>query len=239
MLSQPWRGEEYGLVGLRLDSGCYLVLKVGKGQFTLEYPEGWAYVPERFPPLKELVKGWSTERVLSEVGRTWALNAAFANNNYRDTILIREAARRGLDPEALRRLLLPASAPGLIAWSQSVGSVMSALVETQQLDANHDTLVEIAMSLGRRQDADTFASEHLFGALRDHSNFDDTELALRCLTECLSPTAPLMYLAQRGNDEATYARVAAAVVADPISQRWQGTALKNIRARIGQRKKGH
>ena len=116
MLSQPWRGEEYGLVGLRLDSGCYLVLKVGKGQFTLGYPEGWAYVPERFPPLKELVKGWSIERVLSEIGKTWAVNAAFANNNYRDTILIREVVQRGLDSEALRRLLLPASAPGLIAW---------------------------------------------------------------------------------------------------------------------------
>ena len=116
---------------------------------------------------------------------------------------------------------------------------MGALVETQQLDANHGTLVEIAMLLGRRQDAGTFASEHLFGALRDHSSFDDTELALRCLAECTYPTGPLMYLAQRGNDEATYAKVAAAVVTDPVAQGWQGTALKNIRARIDQRKKGH
>jgi hypothetical protein len=239
LLVNPERGDEYRLSALRLDSGCYLLLKIGKGFFALGYPEGGAYVPERFPPLKDLIKTWSKERILAEVGRMWSVSRPFANNNYRDRILIREAAKRGLGPEDLRRLLLPPSAPGLIAWSQRAAAVMMALVDTHQLDANHGTLADIVMTMGHRDDVGKFALEHLFDALQEHSTFDDTGLALRCLSECLYPSAPLIYLAQRGNGEATYAKVAAAVVTEQMAKWWQGTALKNIRARLDKEKVPH
>jgi hypothetical protein len=109
----PWvrPGGEYFLYGIRHESEAYLLIQVGKSYFYRDYPEGGSFVPERFPPLKQLVSTWNKDRLLSEVDRTWLVRGPMANYNSRDAILVSAAVQRGLDRSDLERLLLATNAP--------------------------------------------------------------------------------------------------------------------------------
>jgi hypothetical protein len=229
-------GHEYRLFGLRADSGVYTLLKLGKGQFSaLGYPEGGIYVPERFPPLETSVKGWSKGYILAEVGRLWSRSTAFAHNNNRDVILISEAARRGLDRTDLEMLLLPSSAPGIVAWGQRVRAVMGALIETHQLDRHKEDIEEITIRLGNREDAGGSTLREIFMELLRSSN-DYTGMALQCLSTCVYAEPPLWYLANRGNSEDVYRKVGQAAVTGLSAKEAQRDALESIRARIDKAK---
>lgn len=228
-------GPEYRVLGVRSGPDSYLLVQVWKELFRLGYPEGGVYVPERFPPLKELVKGWSKERILSEVGRLWDRSDWFAKIAIRDDILIAEAAKRGLDRSDLELLFFPSNVPGFRAWSWRTGSVMTALVQTNQVDGNREAIADIAMKLGIRKDVGRFALQNIFDGL-SQSKGDFTELALECLSKCVNVEPPLSYLGKRGNTEDVYAKVKQAVVADLVQEAQRDEALSNIRARIDKTK---
>jgi len=228
-------GTKYRVLGVRSGPDSYLLVQVWKELFRLGYPEGGVYVPERFPPLKELVKGWSKERILSEVGRLWDRSDWFANIAIRDQILIAESARRGLGRSDLELLFFPSNVPGFRAWSWRTGSVMTALVHTNQVDGNREAIADIAMKLGTRDDIGRFALQNIFDGL-SQSKGDFTGLALECLSKCVNVEPPLSYLRKRGNTEDVYAKVKRAVVVDLVQEAQRDAALAEIRARIDEAK---
>ncbi len=81
------------------------------------------WVPERFPPLSELVKSWSFEQIRAEVGKEvkpWVGVQAFTEK--RDEILITELARRGMSQDQVIDLLRDTQ-PTAEGYSSRLGAV--------------------------------------------------------------------------------------------------------------------
>ncbi|HLK63470.1 MAG TPA: hypothetical protein VKU19_08520 [Bryobacteraceae bacterium] len=226
------RGLEYRLFAVRSSAGSYVLLKLGKGLFLLNYPEGGVYVPERFPPLRQVIATWPKEAVFAEVGKIWAKSSAYATNNVRDKILILQAAQSGFSDSDLRSLMLPANVPGDVAWSQRASAVMDALIKTQQVDKYHDVIEEVTLQIGSREDSGEFAAKVVFDALRMAATGDYSSLALKCVAKCIYVDAPLRYLVDRGATESVYSQLDRAIV--PQNSEWlRRQALDKIRERIG------
>lgn len=224
-------GREYSLAGIWDNSEAYLVIRVGKAMFLRLYPEGGAYVPERFPPLKEVVRSWSKEQILSEVGKTWRLRGPIANHYTRDAILISAAADRGLAAIDLYALLLSMDAPGPTAWEQRTWLVMRSLAQSRQLEHNRNAIEDITLRLARMESSGPLTLQAVFSVLRDSSDSDYGELALRCLATGIYADAPLKYLMERAGSEDAYVRVKQAVVPQ-ASRALQRAVLGRIRIRI-------
>ncbi|HMG04827.1 MAG TPA: hypothetical protein VK581_05155 [Chthoniobacterales bacterium] len=105
------RGGDYSVSGIRVNSKSYVLITVGKARFMRDYPEGGAYVPERFPPLRELAGGWSKQQILAEIGKMWLMRGAISKINSRDIILISEAAKHGFTADDLYTVLMPPNVP--------------------------------------------------------------------------------------------------------------------------------
>ena len=92
----------------------YLDFRVGKSLVNHYYPvPGW--VPERFPPLRELVKSWSSDRIHNELGSpVKPFEGAPDFTADRDRILMGELASRGIAPAQVTEFLTngPATADG-------------------------------------------------------------------------------------------------------------------------------
>ena len=118
LLPSRERGMEYSVEGITQDSAEYLLIHLGKEPLQHFYPVGGTYVPERFPPLGQLAKDWTKERILSETERSWLVRGPSAYQVNRDSILISELASRGFTRDDLERLLLAPNPPSWVAREQ-------------------------------------------------------------------------------------------------------------------------
>jgi hypothetical protein len=223
------RGLEYSLHGVWHNSGPYLLIRAGKGLFSTLYPEGGIYVPERFPPLKELAKEWDKERILAETARTWQARGPSTYQRFRDSILISELANRGITGSDLERLLLAPNPPSWVARELRTGSVMRALVNSKELDRNHDSLEDVTLRMGSLGDSPFALNMILSSLARIDSDYSD--LATKCLATCIDKEAPLQYLLLKGSSEEAYTNVEHAVVPDRLAELRQ-RAIEQIRGRI-------
>jgi hypothetical protein len=111
------------LVGYASADAWYLTLQVGKSHSRADYPVP-PFVPERFPPLAELIETWTASQIRIEVGRQAGPTPDFQLPEPRDRVLITELARRGLTTEEIVDLLGSAP-PGRLR--SRVGTVIAAL----------------------------------------------------------------------------------------------------------------
>ena len=230
-LLQPEYEGEYYIFGVRVEASAFLVLKIGNGRLRYAgYPDGSLYVPERFPPLAGLVKEWSKDRLISEVGALRSRSIAFANNNDRDRILISEAARRGLARSDLEVLLEPTAPFSYSQWKDRATALVTALADSGQLERDRDALSEITLKLGRRAEAGG-AVDGVFRTLLE-SPSDFSTLAIECLSTCTMTGPAIAYLGERGTTEEAYLSVKRVAVSGTLAQADQQYALGKIRARI-------
>lgn len=95
---------DFEFVGLQVKTEWYLDFGVGKG--AASKPVGVPWIPERFPPLSDLIKSWSFDQVRHEIGtevKPFADVPAFTYG--RDRLLIAELAKRGLSQDQVVDLL--------------------------------------------------------------------------------------------------------------------------------------
>jgi hypothetical protein len=223
------RGREYSLHGVWQNSEAYLLIRAGKGLFSTLYPEGGIYVPERFPPLKELAKAWGKERILTETARTWQARGPSTYRGYRDSILITELASRGFTRDDLERLLLAPNPPSWVARELRAAAVMRALIHSKQLDRNREAFEDVTLRMGTLGDS-PLALSTVLGMLAQ-ADSDYSGLAMKCLAACIYREPPLQYLLLKGSNEESYTTVEHAVVPARLMA-LQHRALEQIRGRI-------
>ena len=86
------------------DRGVWLIkVSIGKPLVRDNYPVR-ALIPERFPPLDELVRTWSFRRIWNEVGATYAKDGDLSE--HRDRMLIDELVDRGLTTDEIVELMI-------------------------------------------------------------------------------------------------------------------------------------
>lgn len=225
------RGSSYLVSGIGVGSDAYVLLKLGKSYLTRLYPEGGAYVPERFPPLRDLVKAWSQEQILSEVGKMWLKEQPDANNNFRDSILISAAVEGGLKAADLESLLLPSNVPSELAWSQRVSAVLAALTEHHQIAQARNVIAKATIEIGSREDVGENALRVVFRWLGQSSDVDFCDLAVQCLKTCRYDSPPLYYLLAHGRSSEIYTSVKEAHIGSG-SQALRDQVLREISDRI-------
>jgi hypothetical protein len=96
--------RDFNLRGLVKDQDLYLHINVGKA-FTESYYPVAPFIPERFPPLTELLQLWSSRRIWGELGRPAGPSKDVDLSEIRDEVLITELARRGLSEDEFVELL--------------------------------------------------------------------------------------------------------------------------------------
>jgi hypothetical protein len=105
---------DFGFSALLVGKEWLLEFRVGRSRSSSFYPVP-PWVPERFPPLSELIKSWSSDRVRNEIGNpVKPFEGAPDFTADRDRILMGELASRGLAPAQVTEFLTngPATADG-------------------------------------------------------------------------------------------------------------------------------
>jgi hypothetical protein len=99
-------GLREGIAGIAEGGDWFIALQLRKSRLGAFYG-GRPYVPERFPPLSELAKSWSTPKIRGEIGKTVkpTSNDWYDFSDQRDRILIAELAKRGLSQDQTVELL--------------------------------------------------------------------------------------------------------------------------------------
>jgi len=88
--------RDFIVLGYRDRDEWYVTVTIGK-DFAVDYPVE-PFVPERFPPLTELARGWGIDRIQSEFGKHGPYEGVDLSER-RDPILAAELAKRGLPVE--------------------------------------------------------------------------------------------------------------------------------------------
>ncbi|MCC6368296.1 MAG: hypothetical protein IT165_32620 [Bryobacterales bacterium] len=232
-------GTEFTLEAWQRGANVDLVLQIGKAVFGGLYPEGSAYVAERFPPFRERVATWPREKVFAEIGKTWKAQGPSQGYPNRDKILIREALSRNPRLEEVESLLV-AQAPTGYALLARVDVVMKVLMEQKKVSQYRDAIVQSILALDRIPQARSV--QRIFALLVFERKEDFSREALDCAMRCAFPEAPgfplgpYMYLAERATPE-TAQRLAEADVPERL-RKMKAWTLEQIALRLsGERHK--
>jgi hypothetical protein len=97
--SQSPYAAGFSIDGISYEHDTFLSIFMGKQIAGDIYPTKW--IPERFPPLSELVRNWTLSQIQNEIGKG---RRGFPSEE-RDRVLFREIVRRGVDQEQLLDML--------------------------------------------------------------------------------------------------------------------------------------
>jgi hypothetical protein len=111
------------LVGITHTDAWYVTFEVGKGVLSGFYPYG-KFIPERFPPLAELVTRWPSERLWNEIRRPLTDNHVSQYSELRDSVVTEEIARRGLTVEKVVELLRIGNPHGFVSRARITAGVL-------------------------------------------------------------------------------------------------------------------
>ena len=150
-----------GFVGTNTKSGSFLEVRFGKLYTELtggEYPVP-PFVPQRFPPLSELIQGWSFEQIANELNSRAFPHLSTAPSDYRNKVLVSELLRRGIDEDHLLRILTPDDGRDYEGRLVAVIAGCGLLGKEQVLDAAIPRVMALYRQRGRPA---SIAAEHLF-----------------------------------------------------------------------------
>jgi hypothetical protein len=126
----PRRANEsvmhFALLGTNASNDFFLSVRLGKGFTTTYYPVP-PFIPERFPPLTQLVSSWSSVRLREELGR----ESPSTFTEFRDPIIMTELVKRGVSQELFLDLLANA---GRAPLEQRAGIFFGTLIKAGQAD---------------------------------------------------------------------------------------------------------
>jgi hypothetical protein len=188
------------------------------------------YIPERFPPLSELLRTWSFERIYSEVGKR---SRPEVFSIYRDEVLLVELARRGLTEGQIGDLLVGANVGNL---SERAAAVLTALAKAGK-EASLSRHMKLAIERYRQigPAAEDAVAIFFIDAARSCSPESET-VAVEALKDRRFFSGPLNYLAQCSASPEVIQMVSDLPVPERATQNKE-SALSSIHRRLSRKPK--
>jgi hypothetical protein len=140
--------------GVVREKDAYLAVRVTK-DIAEKYYRLPARVPERFPPLAELARDWSFDRVLSEVGRQGCPHE-------RDVVLLTELAKRDLSADQFVDLLVKNAADDSGTLLARAGAVLQALMASDKMTMLEKYMEPALATYARKGGMADEAALHMF-----------------------------------------------------------------------------
>lgn len=222
--------RDFNLLGWVTEQDLYLQINVGKA-FTQSYYPVAPFIPERFPPLLELVQLWSSRRIWGEVGRLTGPSKDIDLSEIRDSILITELAKRGLSENEFVELLRNGRPTQLHTRARVVLESLDRAKKAADFNRYFEAALAMYQSLG--PSASNAVTELFRQRFRRTGCAEQLETdALRLLRESVFEEAAIGYLGQCSTSEATVRAIATAPVPDrllPLKQ----MALRDVQRRLG------
>ena len=223
----PRRANEavmhFALLGAVTSNGFFLSVRLGKG-FTTGYYSVPPFIPERFPPLSELVTTWSSVHIRDELGRRQLSSLV----EFRDQILMTELVKRGITKDLFVDLLENTNG---VPLDQRAGLLFGTMIDA----GLHDLIVRyfrpaLAMHerLGRGADDAVLA---LFrAALQDCPSGVESEV-VRLFRSGVFQNAALSYFEHCASSTDSLTLVTSTDVPEDLRQRKE-SVLRSIKARL-------
>jgi hypothetical protein len=210
----------------------YIQFNVGKSFTNGVYPVH-SFVPERFPPLTDLVQSWDQKKLLEEVGKPPA-NPRIGDNlaQARDLILITELARRGMGETDLVNLLASASPKSLADRAAVVFQALDNTGRHSDFDRYFQSMLGAYERLGPPANQ---AVTEAFRVLARHRTCapDFEAAALGLLRKNIFQGGAMNYLSECSSSEESLHTVDAAPLPAELSRQRELT-LMQIRRRLAQ-----
>ncbi len=229
-------GVEFSLSAIQLDRRAYLVVKAGKGLFSIRhYPEGASYVLERFPPLRNRVQTWSQQEILEEGGKAYTLTGPISRYDNRDAVLIQELVRRGVSEIQMEQLMLP-NLDDIDLRSQRMFRVLRTLKQSNGVKQYNSAISNVLKRLENENPPQERLLELLLRELREGvgtgANF--SEFAVGCITRGIAMNAALLYLEYNCDSTALFQKLSQTDVPELYHASKEST-LNKIKVRLTER----
>ena len=216
------------------DQGIWLVnVSIGK-HVVRGYPVP-PLIPERFPPLEELVRTWSSRRIWSEVGATYAKDGYLSE--YRDRVLMDELLDRGLTTEQVVELMINTDTSNLRERARDVLELLEG--HGQAKAAVPAVLVPVLKFYESTGAPAASATDTLFFAASSTCGGEEIDnAALRVLSARLSEEGPLRYLRKCSTSQETIDRLERITLrrSQVLGKDVKESVRKEIEKRIANRK---
>lgn len=224
--------RDFNLRGWVKDQDLYLHINVGKA-FTKSYYPVPPFIPERFPPLTELLELWSSRRIWGEVGRPAGPSKDVDLSEIRDEILITELARRGLSENEFVELLRNVRSYRLYSRAGIVIDSLHNAGKAMDFNQYFEAALRMYQRLG--PSAGNAVGELFRQRFRRTGCAEQLEAdSLRLLRENIFQVAAMGYLGECSTSEEAVRAIAAASVPDGfISQKEM--ALRDVQKRLGKK----
>jgi hypothetical protein len=242
--------RDFVLLGQRDGEEWYVTVTIGK-DFTYQEREAEddkdqngppgpypvpPFVPERFPSLAELAKGWSGDRILREVGKPAGPSPEFDFSDRRDEILIAELVKRGLSVDQFLDLVKSDSLHPDLRLTTALYALRRAGVS---LDPYIKSALAMYLPLGAGEEVATlfnYAAEPCKVPIRSHREKatpspEFEALALKLIKSGQSTEGPLAYLESCSNSRETLDALSSAAVPDSAATAKE-RAMGRIRRRL-------
>ncbi len=236
-----YRGlRDFDIIGVPQREAWFLT--VGAGPAATYHRDGsWTNVPERFPPLTELIKKWSFDQIRAQVGAPVGPKAPselvgsadgeiyFVPTANRDRILVAELARRGLTAEQVVELLTDVKPKYLF---ERLGVVEEALRQAGK-GPDPDSYLSPALQVYRRigQPAEEAASSLYRTVGLKCSPAEEAE-ALKDLKQGIFQEGPMTYLGMCSRSPGSLRALEQTPVPDHLVSD-KARHLEEIRHRLG------
>jgi hypothetical protein len=211
-----------------LDGAWFIEVELGK-DFTRGYYPVTPFVPERFPPLEELVKSWGFNRIWGEVGRPVGPDGSQGYSHFRDDILVTELIRRGLTEEQFVELLSNVDSVGLGTRAQVVLFALQQEGKGASLGRYFGPALRMYEHIGPGS-SDAVETLFRFAAAACSKPYEAE--AARLLKSGTFPNASLLYVSRCSASQDVLEAVSSADVPDKLLDA-KKFALMDIRKRLG------
>ncbi len=211
----------------------YLEFNVGKAFTDGIYPVK-PLVPERFPPLHELVQSWDDDKILTEVGKPAGPSQDLNFSVFRDSILIGELARRGITGSELTHLLSSVPVNRLVERAGVVFQALENAGKSGDFDRYFSLILRVYQGIG--PSADPAVREMFRVPVRRKSCRPAFETAaIDLLRQRMFQVGAVNYLAECSTSKDAENAVESAELPKEMIDRKE-VALSQIRARSAQRR---
>lgn len=206
----------------------YLRVRLPKTYTRLFYPVP-PYIPERFPPLSELMKTWSFERIYSEVGKR---SGPEVFSVHRDGVLLAELARRGLSDSQIGDLLAGVSVGELGERAQLLLWAITKAGKEALVNRHLKLAIERYRPIGPAAED---AVEAFFRVAARNCSPESETFAVEALKDRTFFLGPLNYLSQCSASSEVFQMVSLLPVPERATQYKESTLFDMRRrlARIG------
>jgi hypothetical protein len=213
----------------------YVVVAMGKAFFAPQYSAGMVLVPERFPPLRDRLPGWTNDALYAELGRGYKPPLLVSYPQERDEIIVGELLARGrLDDRQLGEVIRGPFKGNDWVSGEVVNirliSLIDALRHASLFSSYASALKRVLLDAERPPASAEMAYGNLMGAAIGEK-IDCSDFAIELIRRDLSPDLGLSYLRMDSQNPRVYAQLEELAVRPALAEQ-KRAALDGIRRRL-------